>query len=96
MLAVDTFQQMSLKQGLVITDCKQLADAFASKQPPYFLDWRLYSTTIQIWLFFRMNPGFTCVFLGRDRVVNAHKLANWARIGKHEISYNMFPLPVMN
>jgi hypothetical protein len=37
-MTVQVIQDLSLHEGIVLIDCKQLADAFSSKRPPQDLD----------------------------------------------------------
>jgi Reverse transcriptase-like len=94
-LAILAFQEMALTRGVILTDCQQLAHALSDKQPPLHLDWWLYGRIIQAWLFFKAHSQISIKFVGRNIVTEAHKLANWARIGKNGISYNFYHLPVM-
>jgi hypothetical protein len=75
-MEIQAFRDLSLQEGIVLMDSKILLDAFSDKQPPQHLDWRLYVQLVQIWLFFRANPGFSCLFMGRDNVSVPHNLAN--------------------
>jgi ribonuclease HI len=64
LLAVQAIKEANLNRAVLITDCKQLAEAIKSKEPPTNIDWRFYSELIQIWLFVKDNYGVNCVFKG--------------------------------
>jgi ribonuclease HI len=75
-------ESRAIKDIIIYTDCKLLADAMSSRNPPMHIDWRLNQDIFQLWLFLRNNPGICCKFVGRDNVTEAHQLSNWARICK--------------
>jgi hypothetical protein len=89
-----SIKEANLYRAVIVTDCKQLADAINSKEPPTHLDWRLYSEIIQIWLFVNNDYGVCCVFRGREYNGEAHCIANWVRTWQLQVSGDSYPLPL--
>jgi ribonuclease HI len=62
-MAIQELNERRIVHGKIITDCKQIVDAVTTRQPPLYLDWRLYSQIVRLWMFFLMKIEGLLVYL---------------------------------
>ncbi|KAJ4785223.1 RNA-directed DNA polymerase (reverse transcriptase)-related family protein [Rhynchospora pubera] len=94
LLAVKTAIDMGLQNCTFFTDCSLLQQILDCRVAPDSLPWQEFNAMLELMDNFRSWSGFSCTFIPRENNIEAHHLANYARV--HEISCTEFTFPLFH
>lgn len=90
--AMQAVLNLSIDKCISYTDSQLQVSAVFNSQSPVCVQWQVYSEITQIWTIPSQQSGFTCRYMQREYNLEAHHIANWARI--HQQQYTGFTFPL--
>ncbi|KAJ4796181.1 RNA-directed DNA polymerase (reverse transcriptase)-related family protein [Rhynchospora pubera] len=89
---------MVIKRGFqnctFATDCANLNMVLNNTLQADQLDWRVYHDLLDVIYIFRINPGFTSMYVPREQIATVDRLAKFARV--NSLNYEGYTYPIIH
>ncbi|KAJ4796260.1 Ribonuclease H-like superfamily protein [Rhynchospora pubera] len=93
-MALKAVERLNITQCIFFTDCHMLQQLVDGRVPLDSVNWQDFNAAMDLLNEFRSWPGFICSYVPRENNLDAHFLANYARISN--VSVKGFTYPFFN